>query len=525
VLDPVNVNGTDQTFNFHSFVAKLNTSGALVYATYITGSCGESAYGLTLDSSGAAYVVGETYSHDFPLTPDSMVYEFPGTTSSGFVARLSPAGDQLLYGSYLGSGALTAAHAITLDGTGNIYVAGSTYASPTKGAWQAVSFVNGGVGCNTAPLPVGPPQIYAPIGNAFVLKMTPSVSPAAFLATVGGSCQGEADSIALDAAGNIWLAGFNGSVDFVTRAPIGGLGQPNGQQLGPVIFPSSNPVSSGFVAELDPTGSTLLSATLTYYLGALAADSTAVYFAGPLGSAALVAEIDPTQIPPIAVDEIVQYSPLLTPLQRAPSPVAPGEIVRILGRGIGPQNQVGAKLTATGTFATSIGGVQVAFNGVPAPLLSAQANQIVCIAPFELDGLQSAVVQVQYGGQTSNAYPVGVLPQNPDIVAVVNSDWSVNSQSNPAKRGSPVVLFLTGLGQTTPASSDGAINQLPPAQPRTVPAVKFWGPSGNVIFIGAAPFEVAGVSQLNLIAPVVQTAQGWLGVWVDQALAYVWVAQ
>src|ERR1017187_4786290 len=301
---------------------------------------------------------------------------------------------------------------------------------------------------------------------------------------------------------------------------------PPGRRLGASTVSLSRTETDGFVAELNPTGSTLISATLADSNSvAVAADSTAVYYAGPLGFSALVAEIDPTQVAPISLDEIVQYSPLLPPASRLASLVAPGEIVAILGRGIGPQNQAGDKLTAAGTLATSIGGVQVTFNGVPAPLVTAQASQIECIAPFELDGLASAVVQVQYNGQTSNSCTVGVLPQNRDILAVVNSDWPVNSASNPAKPGSQVVIFLTGLGQTIPASADGAINQLPPARPRTVPAIAFPYAPANVTFIGAAAFEVAGVSQLNMTLPAPAASPFLVYIGNDGSIATVYVAQ
>jgi uncharacterized protein (TIGR03437 family) len=478
--------GPPPSQSWNAFAAKLNANGALVYATYITGSCGSSGYGLALDPAGDAYVAGETYSPDFPVTHNAMTGKFPGNYSSGFMAELSAAGDQLLYSSFFGGGNFTAAHAVTLDAAGNIYLAGSTEASPTAGATQALAASPGECG--------PPPGFFPPAGNdAFVLKMTPSAAPAAFLATLGGSCQGEVDSIALDAAGDIWLAGYNGSFNFLTWAPIGGLES----------MALASTQTSGFVAELNPTGSTLLSATLTdYHSVAVAADSTAVYYAGPLGTAALVAEIDPTQVAPIVLGEIVQDSPLVPAASRLPSPVAPGEIVRLLGRGIGPQNQVITKLTAAGTLATSTGGVQVTFNGVPAPLVTVQASQIECIAPFELDGLDSAVVQVQYNGQKSNAYIVDVVPQNPDVLAVVNSDWSVNSESNPARQGSQVTIFLTGLGQTIPAGNDGAINRPPLAQLETTPTIAFQYAPANVTFLGAAAFEVAGVSQVNMILPV-----------------------
>ena len=260
---------------------------------------------------------------------------------------------------------------------------------------------------------------------------------------------------------------------------------------------------------MNPAGSAVLSATVTDFYGSVAADSTAVYYAGGLGDlsasgsatgsySALVAEINPTQAATIFIDEITQDSPLVSAANRLPSAVAPGEIVRIIGRGIGPQNQAGAKLTAGGAMPTSIGGVQVTFNGVPAPLVTAQANQIVAIAPFELNGLTSLAVQVQYNGFTSNTYTVPVIAQNPDILAVANSDWSANSAANPAHGGA--TIFLTGLGQTDPPGVDGAINQPPLAKPVTEPAVtSYRNYSAMVTFLGAAAFEVAGVSQLNLI--------------------------
>jgi hypothetical protein len=145
--------------NTHAFVAKLNGSGALVNATYITGSCGDSAYAVALDASGAVYVAGETYSSDFPVTADAMIATFPSTYSSAFVAKLSPAGDQLLYASFVGGGSFSAAHALALDGAGNVYLAGSTQASPTAGAAHASS----GGGCPQRGPTIGPPQIPPPI--------------------------------------------------------------------------------------------------------------------------------------------------------------------------------------------------------------------------------------------------------------------------------------------------------------------------------------------------------------------------
>jgi uncharacterized protein (TIGR03437 family) len=484
----------------HAFVAKLNASGALVDATYVTGSCGETAYAVALDSSGAVYVAGETYSPDFPVTADALIAKFPSTYSAGFLAKLSPAEDQLLYSTFVGGGNFSAVHALVLDGA-NVYLGGSTQASPTAGAGHSFSVSY----CPQPGPEPGPSFNPPPIAgdNPFVMKMTLSAAPPIILANVGGSCSGETHSIAFDAAGNIWLAGSNLSWGFPSVVPISGLGQIPAQQLDYIGS------TTGFLAEMNPSGTTLLSATVTDSFGAVTADAAAVYYAGGLGDlstsglatgsyAALVAQINPTQLAPIFIDEITQLSPLLPAASLQSSAVAPGEIVRIVGRGLGPQNQAGARLTPGGTMATSIGGVQVTFNGVPAPLVTAQSNLVVAIAPFELTGLSSAAVQVQYNGFTSNTYPVPVVAQNPDIVAVVNSDWSANSQTNPAK-GGVAAIFLTGLGQTNVPGVDGAINQPPLAQPVVMPDITNTGNYAvNVTFLGAAAGEVAGVSQLNI---------------------------
>jgi len=85
-----------------------------------------------------------------------------------------------------------------------------------------------------------------------------------------------------------------------------------------------------------------------------------------------------------------------------------------------------------------------------------------------------------------------------------------------------------GLGQTIPASTDGVINRVPPAVPRTMPAVVNWANGEaftQVTFIGAAPFQVAGVSQLNILAPATAPSAGFMAVFVGRALANVYVSQ
>jgi hypothetical protein len=71
----------DPSFNGNSdtFVVKLNATGsALTYATFLGGSGCDAGYGIAIDSSGAAYVTGDTYSSDFPTTPGAFDTSYNG---------------------------------------------------------------------------------------------------------------------------------------------------------------------------------------------------------------------------------------------------------------------------------------------------------------------------------------------------------------------------------------------------------------------------------------------------------------
>jgi uncharacterized protein (TIGR03437 family) len=97
-----------------------------VYATFLGGSGTEMAHGIAVDASGAAYVVGETGSADYPVTNP---LRLAGSGTDSFVTKLNPSGTAMEYSSYLGGQSLDSAAAVALDAVGNVYVAGST-ASP-----------------------------------------------------------------------------------------------------------------------------------------------------------------------------------------------------------------------------------------------------------------------------------------------------------------------------------------------------------------------------------------------------------
>src|SRR5262249_48794381 len=97
----------------------------LSYGTYIGGSGADQAYAVAVDSSGAAYVTGETSSFDFPKT-------FPISSSTGspnaFLIKLNPSGTAVVYAAYFGGQGRSSARGVAVDSAGNAYVTGFSYA-------------------------------------------------------------------------------------------------------------------------------------------------------------------------------------------------------------------------------------------------------------------------------------------------------------------------------------------------------------------------------------------------------------
>jgi hypothetical protein len=111
------------------FVTKLNASGtALVYSTYLGGSnSADQGRGIAVDSSGNAWVVGQTNSANFPVTPTAL-QTVQDAGGGSFVTQLNAAGDGLVYSTYLSSDktSSTLATAVALDSAGKAYVTGYT---------------------------------------------------------------------------------------------------------------------------------------------------------------------------------------------------------------------------------------------------------------------------------------------------------------------------------------------------------------------------------------------------------------
>jgi uncharacterized protein (TIGR03437 family) len=198
--------------------------------------------------------------------------------------------------------------------------------------------------------------------------------------------------------------------------------------------------------------------------------------------------------------------------------VSPGEMVTLFGTAIGPATAAGATTDpATGKLATTIGGLQVLFNGTAAPMIYASSTQMSAVVPYEMAPVASPSVWIKYAGQTSNAYPLTTTTTAPGLFtqnasgsgpgAILNQDNSGNGPGNRAAKGSIVQVFLTGEGQTSPPSVTGAITTatLPPPQVTPAPllavGVTIDGLPALYVYSGEAPGMVAGMMQLNVQIP------------------------
>src|SRR5271157_5318227 len=288
----------------HAFAAKLNgDASALLYATYLAGSCGDVANDVAVDSTGAAWIGGTTYSLDFPTTANSIAPSFPTTRYAGFLSQLSPDGSKLLYSSFVGSTFEASVNTLALDPQGNVIVAGTADGpTATPGAYQRPS-----IGC----LPImgfGGFGGDSETADGFVMKLSPGSSTPLFVATIGGSCDDSISHVAIDSTGNIWVTGNTVSSDIPTVAPIPNLG-------------AAGNGTAGFLAALDPSGATLIASSISNSPGEVAAGPGGyLYFTEPLpaanktGTAVLAARIDVNQRPAIVLDDIHSFGTLPSPL-------------------------------------------------------------------------------------------------------------------------------------------------------------------------------------------------------------------
>jgi len=194
----------DETYNgeYDAFVSKLSDSGSsLIYSTYLGGSGEDNGRGIAIDGSGSAYVTGYTSSTDFPT-----VNPCDGTNNGSydvFISKLSASGSSIIYSDYLGGLGEDHGNSIAVDGSGSIYVIGSTTSSefPTFDPYDGS---------------------YNGANDAFVAKLPASGGCPVYSTYLGGIGDDGGTGIAVDGSGSAYVTGRTNSSDFPTVNPYNG---------------------------------------------------------------------------------------------------------------------------------------------------------------------------------------------------------------------------------------------------------------------------------------------------------------
>lgn len=182
-------------------VAKVSSDGTQVlWASYLGGSGSEnSGPAVRVDAFGSPYFLYSTNSTDIPTTPGAYDRTFNGGLNDLYVARFTPDGSGLIFGTYLGGSGQEAVetHSLALDAQGNAYVTPST-SSPnfptTPGAFQR-TYGGGPIDVAIAKLSSDGTQLLA---STFI----------------GGDAGDHSEGIAVDVNGNVYISGLTGSTDF-----------------------------------------------------------------------------------------------------------------------------------------------------------------------------------------------------------------------------------------------------------------------------------------------------------------------
>ena len=499
-------------------------------------------------------MAGNTGEPAFPTTPSALQ---PGSSIgqafyAGFICKFGPAGN-LLASTLLGGGAkgdVTTIASIAIDPSGTVHIAGGaeTYSSNEGFVARLNSSLTGML--FLMPLFDGPNSIQASsTGDSYVAggKQVTKIDASGAIAYQTPFPSGGFGSLLLK-DGSIAVVGMTGAENFPTKHTLEACPPDRTENyFGSSFLPSGTSVAyyppSGVFAVLDPNGrvtfSTLLGGLQYSEITSVFQDSGGnLYLAGwsggtdfpggpipvagvNLGFTGFVFELDLSAVP-----QGIPFPACLLNSDVEYAPAAPGMIATLYGSNLGPSTGVSAQPDASGRVPTQLGGVSVTVSGLPAPVLYAQDGQIDFVVPQGIQGPTTTVCVASITGRNCIFAPV--QPLFPSIFntpgvgyAILNQDGTLNTPSNPALRGSYITLFGTGMGLYDRVLPDGSIVGPPLANltgsfsavfPAPTPPMACggsWLPpcpppnttKGRVLFAGAAPGEVVGVTQINLVIP------------------------
>ncbi|HSY65909.1 MAG TPA: SBBP repeat-containing protein [Terriglobales bacterium] len=192
----------------NAFIAKFNSIGQLVFATYLGGSGIDYTAGIAVDSGFDIVVAGTTNSGNFPTNGSNGAFQATPVTGGQhvFVSKLDPTGRTLLYSTYLSGNGVDIASGIALDPGGNAYVTGTTTSTESQTGF---------------PSTVGAYQVSSKSTNQFFFtKVDPNASGSGsvpYSTYIGGSSPSSGSvaggGIAVDGNSNAYITGGTNFTD------------------------------------------------------------------------------------------------------------------------------------------------------------------------------------------------------------------------------------------------------------------------------------------------------------------------
>jgi endonuclease/exonuclease/phosphatase family metal-dependent hydrolase len=209
-------------------ITKFNASAnEIVFSTYLGGSGEDEGLGIALDTDGSAYITGGTWSDNFPTKNP---FQGRGGHIDAFVAKINSSGGDLVYSSYLGGSGPEHGCGIAVDSQKSVYVTGYTYSDdfPTKNAIQANRVRS---------------------SDLFITKLNASGKSLIYSTYLGGSSFDFGRSIAIDSECAVYVTGTSESSNFPTQS---------------AFQKSFAGARDAVIVKISPTGSELIYST---YLG------------------------------------------------------------------------------------------------------------------------------------------------------------------------------------------------------------------------------------------------------------------
>jgi uncharacterized protein (TIGR03437 family) len=532
---------------YNIVIVKLDPTGQhILYGTAIGGSNGNDASGIQVDAAGNAYVSGSTISDDFPAS------SFLGGSHRGSVFfKLDPNG-KLVFSTVLAWADLHIG-GTQIGPTGAIYISGGIKPgelSPSPSAFDPTPLDFGALGTGfIAKLDPAGTRVeaatYVPASAAFNLKLRRNgdvlfsaggmfgALDASLSTLVFSTPTNNFPTIQLDDAGNIYVG-----EQFAVKKYA-----PDGTHLlftfdiaSPGSFDGFTVTHSGmmflFLSDVPPNfptynGTQPCQANLATPASPVIPGSRVLLVIGPQGDVRYATYM--SEATTMAVSSAndhpygFAYAPvnLTTPgwiglvhfnPDELPSPhafagclvhsgtlnlssAAPGTIMTIFGEELGPAP--GQSFTVQdGLVSFDVAGTSVSVDGMPAPVLYTQPNQINFIIPWSLrtDGTRVPICITVKGDKTclyavTDSIAPGFFSVNSQIAAI-NQDGTINSLDHPARYGSYVSLYMTGMGHIQAPEIDGGVSGLPTQSVMATASARFifcYVPKPGAIGVALAP--------------------------------------